>query len=191
MRIGRCARTSTGPARLVASAELGMDQRSLIHRSRFTGRHAHARRGPAIGDGSTSVPRRSMASASVAMPPLFGGEGVWTIRTRSFFGGLSAGTGRAGRERPCRAHLSRPIRASVRRGRRRPGVLAALDGQVFWLSAHDGFGRPSRPRMSGIVALWSEASPITAAAPRRIFTGFPILPPEHSRPGAPVERAPG
>ena len=48
-----------------------------------------------------------------------------------------------------------------------------LDGQVFWLTARSGPGRPSR---LAAVARRPGAWPITAAAPRRIRTVFPILP---------------
>ena len=61
-----------------------------------------------------------------------------------------------------------------------------LDGQVFWLSARGGPRTAFPPRGSGMNC--PGAWPITAAAPRRILTVFPILPLLAFRPGAPVEQ---
>jgi hypothetical protein len=60
-----------------------------------------------------------------------------------------------------------------------------LDGQVFWLSAPDGPRTAFPPCGSGWVC--PGAWPITAAAPRRICTVFPIISRIVSEPGAPVE----
>jgi hypothetical protein len=56
-----------------------------------------------------------------------------------------------------------------------------LDGQVFWLTAPDGPRTAFPPRGSG--TLHPGTWPITAAAPRRIRTVFPIIPrdPESGR----------
>jgi hypothetical protein len=55
-----------------------------------------------------------------------------------------------------------------------------LGRQVFWLTARSGPERPSRgrlPKETVAVALaCSGAWPITAAAPRRLRTGFPFVP---------------
>src|SRR5207249_11621254 len=48
------------------------------------------------------------------------------------------------------------------------------DRQVFWLSAPDGRGPPSRGGRAPVALDWPRAWPVTAAAPRRIHTGFPL-----------------
>src|SRR5439155_25354843 len=60
------------------------------------------------------------------------------------------------------------------------------DRQVFWLSAPDGRGPPSRGGQAPVALDCPRAWPITAAAPRRIRTGFPLHHRPESRVGGPV-----
>src|SRR4029077_13811771 len=60
------------------------------------------------------------------------------------------------------------------------------DRQVFWLSAPDGHGPPSRGGRAPVALDCPRTWPITAAAPRRIRTGFPLRRRARERVGGPV-----
>jgi hypothetical protein len=63
-----------------------------------------------------------------------------------------------------------------------------LDGQVFWLTAHLGPWNAFPPSQA-VAGPFPGTWPITAAAPRRIHTVFPILPRTVTEPGAPIKHA--
>lgn len=71
-----------------------------------------------------------------------------------------------------------PDRAGVR------GTTGNWIRQVFWLMAHLDPRSPSQGGLPSPVASSPRAWPITAAAPRRIHTVFPILPTPRFEPGS-------
>jgi hypothetical protein len=77
--------------------------------------------------------------------------------------------------------------ATAARGCSRPKHHdGTTDRQVFWLTAHDGRGPPSRGGRAPVALDCPRAWPITAAAPRRILTGFPFHRRPKERVGGPV-----
>jgi hypothetical protein len=119
-------------------------------------------------------------SSSMSVKPAGRAEG-----RRAMDANLSAGPGE-------RVPFDPPAHGSLQTVCERPArMLMAeaseqkLDGQVFWLTARNGSRTAFPPGGSG--TLRPRAWPITAAAPRRIRTVFPIVPVPREEAWAPVE----